>query len=207
MVSGARLVEMAKRVLEYPYQTDKVVLLPYSEKHVAVFPEDFLGRLYFRLQEEHTLHRIFPGMQMNHMSAFVTYMSKMKGLVICCIKTETKPEPVGFGWLPEVDGVDGARKAAVGFGFFRRAWGTPELRSLSRMMLWNWHHDLKIDMLFGCTLRTNALAKKIAYEMGFELVGDIPMFYVQNGKLLDATLLALSKPKFEEVMRERHGEW
>jgi hypothetical protein len=179
-----------KSVLSWEYQTDKVIMLPYSEKHLGVFPENFLGCLYYRLKEDDTLKTIFPGMDMSHVNKFIAYMSKVQGFVICCLKTETKPEPIGLGWVSEFDRV----KLAFGFGFFRSAWRKREHVDLSFFMLKFWFDAFKVANIYGTTL--NPVANNYSKRFGFQHIGLMPEFFDCNGVGTDAHLIVLQKQVF-----------
>lgn len=183
-----------KGVLGWPYQTPRVVALLYSEKHTNIFPEDFLGKLYFRMKSEGTLGLIFPGQNMGHLNQFLRYMSTVRGLLICCEKTEDKPHPIGLGWICEIDGVDGARKAAFGFGFFKEAWGRTVHVELSSLMLAYWFREMNIDILFGTTL--NQVARNYSKRFGFKYLCQLPKFFCCNGVLENAHLICLEKEVF-----------
>ena len=124
---------------KWEYETEKTILLPYSQSNTKMFREEFLPSLYFRLRDEGTLKIIFPGARLGHLNDFVGTMRFATGFVVPSLKVDGKVVPVGIGWLPEVDGVDGARKAAFGFGFFKEMWGNRE-----RVRL---HVDLSFLML------------------------------------------------------------
>jgi hypothetical protein len=135
-------------------------------------------------------------MGMNHLNTFLNYLPKRPGLVICCVKGEPRPRAVGFGWLTEVDGREGARKGAFGFGFFKEVWGRQVNIDLSYMMLHYWMSELKIDTLYGTTLKTNRLAVRYSQHFGFDFLCNLPRFWDVNGKAEDATLIVLLKEKF-----------
>lgn len=175
-------------------------MLPYEPKATAVFAEDFLCRLYAQLKEEGTLDIIFAGMNFSHLNEFVAYMSRARGLVICCLHGEgfPVPRPVGFGWLPEVNGVDGARTGTFGFGFFKEMWSKRERvgyhRDLSMLMLRYWFEQFKIDRLFATTL--NPMALNYSKRFGFEYHCRLPQFFIVRGVLEDAHLISLERERF-----------
>jgi hypothetical protein len=91
----------AAELKKWEYQTDTAIMLPYSERHVHVYPESFLAKVYFQLKDDGTLDKIFPGMGVLHLNRFLGYLPKCHGLVMCCLKN---PDPthqprVGRIWL------------------------------------------------------------------------------------------------------------
>lgn len=197
MPTDEEIAAGVQAVRDYPYQNHRCVILPYDEKNTIVFPEEFLGRMYMRLRSEGTLGIAFPGMNLSHLNRFITYMANIRlGFVICCLKTATKPKPVGWGYLTEVDGEEGKRKASFGFGFFKEIHGRREHVDLSFMMLSHWFTDFKIDQLYGTTI--NPLAFNYSKRFGFQPLCVLPKFF--NGR--DARLITLTPQTFE-VFYER----
>lgn len=176
----------------WPYQTDRVVMLPYSEKHPDIFPETFWPTIYFRLKEDQLLDTIFPGMHMNHLNTFVAYMgSKAMGRVICCQKRDdAPPKVVGLGWLCEYE----QGRASFGFGFFKEAWGYRTHIDLSMMMLHYWFTESDAKVLYGTTL--NPVARNYSKRFGFKYVGELPQFFPVGGELKNAHLIVLEKGTF-----------
>lgn len=197
MSTAVQDLDLLKPVIEWPYQTSRVVMLPYSPKHTAVFPKDFLEQLYAKLVEDDTLHTIFPGMNFANVSGFVAYTSKVKGFVVCCLKAETQPDPIGFGWLSEFDRV----KASFGFGFFKDAWKNRVHVDLSYMMLHYWFDTFGVNNLYGTTL--NPIARNYSKRFGFRDLCVLPGFFDCQGVAKDASLIVLEK----EVFLRYHKHW
>jgi hypothetical protein len=188
MDETARPVETIK---DYPYQNHRCVILPYDEKQTWLFPEEFLGRMYMRLRAEGTLDIAFPGMNLGHLNRFITHMANIKlGFYICCLKTPTKPKPVGWGFLTEVDGEEGKRKASFGFGYFKELHGRREHVDLSMFLLFAWFREYRIDQLFGTTI--NRLAFNYSKRFGFQSLCVLPTFF--DGK--PANLITLTPAAF-----------
>jgi hypothetical protein len=192
-------------IRNWPYQNDKVVVLTYSEKHTAVFPEDFLARIYFHFKEDGLIDTIFPGMDVNHLNRFISYVSKRAGLLIPCVKTDGKPKPIGIGFLTEADGPEGARRASFGFGYFKEAHRNRLHIDASAMMLGWWMLEGKVDILFGTSL--NPVAVAYSKRFGFEYLKEIPEFFEKNGVLVNAHLICLRRrvflPLWEQFKAQR----
>lgn len=180
-----------QKVRNWPYQNHRSVMLVYDEKNTVIFPEEFFGRMYMRLKAEGTLDLAFPGMDLNHINRFISHMSNCKlGMVICCLKSPTKPHPVGWGYLYEICGPDGGRRANFAFGYFKEVWGRREHVDLSFFMLKYWLTEFKIDVLYGTTL--NPLAFNYSKRFGFQHRCVLPKFF--NG--VDANLITLTPQTF-----------
>lgn len=179
-------------IKNYPYQNHRCVILPYDEKQTWLFPEEFLGRMYMQLRREGTLDMAFPGMDLSHLNRFISYMANIRlGFVICCLKTIKKPHPVGWGFLTEVDGPNGMRKASFGFGFFKEIHGRREHVDLSMFMLAHWFQEYKINQLYGTTL--NPLALNYSKRFGFQKLCVLPKFF--SGRA--ASLITLTPEAFQ----------
>jgi hypothetical protein len=199
MDENARAVaEGNEAIKSYPYQNHRCVILPYDEKQTWLFPEEFLGRVYMRLKQEGTLAIAFPGMNLTHLNRFITCMANIKyGFVIGCLKTPTKPKPVGWAFLTEVEGEEGKRKASFAFGFFKEIHGRREHVDLSMFYLKNWFDTFKVDQLYGTTL--NPLALNYSKRFGFRRLCVLPKFF--SGQ--DANLITLTP----EAFRPHYESW
>jgi hypothetical protein len=184
-------------IRNWPYQNDKVVVLTYSEKHTAVFPEDFLAKVYFHFKNDGLIDTIFPGMDVNHLNRFISFVSRCPGLLIPCIKTETKPIPIGIGFLTEVGGDEGARRASFGFGYFKEFHKDRRHIAASACLLGWWMMEAKVDMLWGTSLNPVAIA--YSKRFGFKPVATLPKFFSHRGTLRDASLIYLEKEVFSPL--------
>ena len=198
----------------WPYQSATTIMVPYKAQQTDFFPEDYLVSLYCRLVEQELLDIIFPGMNFTHLNQFITFFNSPAHPLLTCLLHENGQitTTAGIGYITETDGREGARKAGFGFGFFKEHWATQEARTLSWFMLAFWMFDLKIDVLFGTTLKQNGLARNFSQNFGFQLLGDIPKLFFRSGELEDATLMLLEKPvfsplyeKWREELRQRDG--
>jgi RimJ/RimL family protein N-acetyltransferase len=179
---------------KWPYQSERVHLLPYVEGSPSnVFHEDFLFLLHRQCKEEGILEILFPGMPFVTVARFVAYL-KDRPVLVGLIKPESRV--AGFGFLYEVEGNDESRKATCGFCFFKEWWGTPEIREISRICLKYWFKEVKLKVLFGTTLWRNKLAVRFAKNLGFESIGRVPKFFYKDGKLEDMHFLYLTPENF-----------
>lgn len=182
--------------VRWAYCNERVHLTPYVEGTSTVFPDEFLFSLYVRCKKEHLLDILFPGMPAVTAARFVAYL-KDRPVLVGLVKSVPSWTVIGFGFLYEVEGDEEARKATVGFCFFKEWWGTPEIVDLSRFCLRYWFNEVKLKVLFGTTLWRNRLAWKFAKNLGFESVGRVPRFFYKGGKLEDMHLLFLTPENFK----------
>jgi hypothetical protein len=185
----------------WPFKSPTTIMIPYRADATEFWPEDYIVSIYYRLVTEDLLTTIFPGMGFDHLNKFVNYMSR-KSWLVCLTRNERDiTDTAGFGYITETNGVDGARNAGFGFGFFKAWHATPEARFLSWFMLDFWLERLNIDVLFGTTLKANGLARNFSLNFGFKGHTEIPKFFFRNGQLEDATIMLLEKqdflPKYE----------
>lgn len=175
----------------WKYQNERVCILPFGDG--STFPEEFLVWLYGKVKREGNMaERILPDTTFN-LNQFIDYFMKHPPLIGALRETN---EIIGFAWLNEIYGPVGGRRGSLGFGFFKKYWGTDDIRDCSRFFLQWWFEELKIDVMFGNTLKTNLAAQAFSREMGFQKVADIPKFFTVKGKMATCTLLMLEKQDF-----------
>ena len=197
----AREEAPAKVVASWPWQNKSVILIPYDGTATRSFPEDFLVSQYFRMRDDGALGKVFPHVGVLGLNQFVNYLSNKPMVVVLSKPTYTV---AGFGWLWEVTGTDGARRAIVGFAFHRGAQGTQQTRDGARLALAWWFTELNIDVVFGSILASNRIAENFSRKLGFEVVATIPNWFVNGDQFEDARLVTLTKVGF--LQREvAHG--
>lgn len=194
------ILEHAKEIVDtWKYSTERVHLCPYDPE---AFDEDFLVKLYRKTKDDGLMELVFPAMA-STLNAFVSYLHA-RPMVIGCLKLPDYPV-VGFGWLNEAEGYDGARKASFGFTFFRQFWGKSEIGEISKLAIRWWFTECRIDVLYGATLSFNRAARLFAIRMGFTSVGNMPGFFIRDGEMLDAHLVCLRKSDWKGNQNEIQG--
>ena len=178
----------------WKYQTEKVLLLPYASQN---FPDELLPELYMMCKRDKTSGIIFPGMPKLTMGEFVAHVHD-KPLLIGISKADKKV--LGFAWLYSVEGIDNARKAAIGFACFREGWGRrrdpasgQNIRELTQLALGWWFCQLGIQILYANTLALNRLTQAFVSEFGFRRLATLPKFFVRDGVLVDSVLFCLDR--------------
>lgn len=189
------------------YSTDRVFLLPYSPSQPPFCSaegelQDMLSYLYKRTKDDGLLDVLFTGMEPPSKDRFI-HMLWPKPMVVAFLRKDdgAAPEAIGYGWLMEIEGDPGTRKANFGFTMFKQYWGTEEIRDAAKLSLRWWFEEMRCDVLFGPTLRRNLLAQHFAEEMGFRKVAEIPMFFCGSNGLETCVLVSMTKEEF----RRAHG--
>jgi hypothetical protein len=179
---------------KWPYQTDKVALLPYERKNL-VFPDDLLYKAYLKTKEQNLLEVAFPGIPDINFDKFMGCMLR-NATQVYTVKNGDEPITAGLCFVYNVDGEPGARMAHFGFWFFREWQAKRETRDLVWLCLAYWFLELKIDILYGVTLASNHLAKNFSRNFGFINHGVMPEFLCRGDHRVDANVVSLRKSDF-----------
>src|ERR1035438_2389589 len=116
------------------YGTPELQLCPYMIG-TPVFKDGMLPFLYNKTREEGKIESVFCGDDLN-MDAFVSFFDKRKTLQILCeVENDKTLKAVGYSWIDNPKGVDGARSALCGFCFFNNAGKRDSARDLGRLGL------------------------------------------------------------------------
>lgn len=161
-----------------------------------VYRDGMLPFLYEKIKAEGSLVDTFCGDQMNS-DGFTAFFDRLKTLqVLCRVTTEDKLVPVGFSWVMNAKGVDGARSCECGEAFFDGAAKTPDARALARLALGYAFEALRIDVLFGRQVSSNTAARNFSKRLGFKEIALIPKLHAINGALEDGRIMMLEKENF-----------
>lgn len=162
---------------------------------VPVYVDGMLPFLYTKCRNEGKIERTFCGDALCQ-DAFVEFFVKRKTLqVLAEIDGETI-KPVGFSWLDNPVGVDGARSALCGFCFFEGSSRRRSARDLGFLGLAYWMIAMKVDVIHGIMLESNVQARNYAARVGFEEVAIVPKRHFHNGMLEGARVMMAEKDKF-----------
>ena len=158
--------------------------------------DGMLSHLYFKLKEEGTVAQTFCGERKN-LDSFIAYFDRLKTLQVLCLVSDSGIlRPVGFSWVDNPRGVDGARTCMCGEAFFDGAGRTPAARGLARLALAYAFHDLRIDVLHGVQVVDNIAARNFSMRLGFKECAIVPDYHAIDGKLVDARVMILRKSEF-----------
>jgi RimJ/RimL family protein N-acetyltransferase len=186
-----------KVLASWEYQDAFSILSPCN---LLAFPEDFLVGLYFKTRDQGLLDLVLPGMEDHSLGAFIKLLYG-KPLLVGLDKTNNNV--AAYAWIWGVEGQDGAKKASLGFLFFREYHGKPITKSLARLALRWWFVKDNVDVMYGTILSSNHVARNYAKRLGFKELADLPRFFIREGRFQDATLIVMLKEDFlaREVQR------
>ena len=184
------------------YIGERTILLPFSPSqepfNTAESPmQDLLSVLYQRTKDDGLLELLFIGDRAPSKDKFI-WMLYTKPVVVAFLKPTdgSTPQPIGFGWLLEVEERGGWRKANLAVVFFKKWWGTVELKEVSRLALRWWFVELGVNSLWGVTLTRNRMAQRFGVEMGMRHVATLPKFLLRDAGPEDAEMFYLEREEF-----------
>lgn len=187
------------------YQTKDLAMVPYMEG-TPVYKDGMLPFLYTKTREEGKIESVFCGDILN-MDSFVDFFVKRKTMqVLCEIEDDKTLRPVGYSWLDNPIGVDGARGVLCGFCFFNGASKRESARDLGKLGLAYWFIAMKVDVVHGILLESNTAARNYALRVGFKEVGIVPKRHFHNGTLEGARVMMIERSDFEPAFDEWYEE-
>jgi len=190
----------------WPYYGTKNLQLVPVMPGTPCYKDGMVSTLYYETRKEGKIAAIFCGDDLTH-DQFVAFFEKRKTLqVLCRVEDNKDLKPRGFCWVDNPKGIDGARSALCGFGFFGDATEDAAARDLGRLGLAYWFEDLKIDVIHGILLESNIPARNFALKLGFKDVAVVPEYHSFEGELVGARVMICRAvefmPKFLEWRKE-----
>ena len=181
----------------WTYQTDELMLAPYTDTVPSDWPEETLARLYAKTKADNTLDWLFPGMRPMTLNKFIHYFHNMP-IVLGMVKKQNPErwETVGYGWLFDFAGDAAGRRASCGFVAFREYWGSDAIRQIARMALKYWFTEFAIEVLFGAATINNHRAHRFHRELGWREIGVAPKWFPTPDGLQDALVSYMTKEQF-----------
>jgi hypothetical protein len=180
----------------WQYQSDDLCLTPYQDSVNQTYREEFLAGVYAQLKVENTLDILLPGLQPLCLNKFVAYFHDRPMVLGTVRNAQEDWDVAGFGWLFQIEGNESGRRGNCGYAFFRKYWGTPAIRQLSRWALSYWFNECKMDVIFGAALATNVLAQRFDRELGFTPMGVARKWFPTANGLRDAVVVSMTKEEF-----------
>ena len=177
------------------YGTKNLQVCPFMDG-TPVYLDGMLPHLYYKTREENNIATTFCG-QDKTLGQFVAYFEALKTLQVCCeVEEEGKLVPVGFTWVANPYGVDGARAAQPGMCFFGGAGKRGTAQSLAKLALAYAMVALRINVLLGEQVYSNYAARNFALRLGFKEVARIPNRHVIDGRFEDGRVVMLKDEDF-----------
>lgn len=177
------------------YGTKDLQVVPYMPG-TPVYKDNTLPFLYQSTRDEGKVKTTFCGDDKN-LGQFVAYFEHLKTMQVACeVEDGGRLIPVGFTWVVNPAGVDGARLAQPGMCFFRGAGKRGTARSLARLALAYAMIDLRINVLLGEQVYENYAARNFALRLGFKEVAKVPCRHVIDGQFKDGRIVMLKDEDF-----------
>jgi hypothetical protein len=155
------------------------------------FVDGMMSHLYYTTKAEGKIKALFCGEEKNH-DQFCFFFESLKTMQVCCEVTEAnKLIPVGYTWVSNPRGADGARNAQCGMCFFSGSSKRNSARGLARLALAYAMIDLRINVIHGIQVVDNIPARNFALRLGFKEIGILPKYHYIDGRLEDARVLML----------------
>ncbi len=172
-----------------------------------VYIDETLPFLYRSTKQEGKMMMTFCGDDFN-LGEFVNFFIKNGVMqVLCEVEENKRLKPVGYSWISNPHGIDGARSAAVGFCFFNNASKRSSARDLARLAIAYGMMDLRINVGHGIQIASNTAAQNFARRVGFKFVGTVPKYHHYRGELVDASIMCVEDtewlPSFERWFEEQ----
>ena len=189
-------MSLDKRCWDY-YQTKDLAVVPYMPG-TPVYTDEMLPFLYQKTKEEGKIEFTFCGDILN-LEKFIAFFVKRGTMqVLCEVEDDKTLKPVGYSWVDNPRGVDGARGVLAGFCFFKNSSKRESARNLGRLVLAFMMNALKIDVIHGIVLEENTQARDYCIRLGGREVAVVPKYHymASTGELVGARVMIIEKEAF-----------
>lgn len=166
-------------------------MIPYMVG-TPVYVDGMMSHLYFETKRLGRIEQTFCGDHFN-LDKFVAYFESLKTMQVLCTVDGEKLKAVGYSWVANPKGVDGARSASPGFCFFE---DVRHARDLARLAVAYAFEDLRIDTLHGVQTVDNLAARNFSARLGFKEICVVPDYHTVDGKFVAARVMMLRKADF-----------
>jgi RimJ/RimL family protein N-acetyltransferase len=191
-------------IKEEGYRWGNLQILRYDPKRVDVFPPPFLSRLYFLAQKSGRrssngiLSELFCGMVDVSHDTIVAYLTNRPLIVLVEWDSPSSFHPLGFAFPSTSAGIGDQKMAFLAYGFFMDAWGKPAILTLTILGLAYFFKELGLIAVHGSRYADNDRTARLIKQVGFQDVGQVPLYMLKNGKLVDMIVSSLLIKEFEE---------
>jgi len=186
------------------YRLGDLQVLRYDKNNRDIFPDDFLGQLYWRCREskrrsgDGILTATFGGNPSSDFGSIVSYLHNRPALILMGVWEGDKFRYLGFAFPTVSCGWSGTEKSLIaGYAFFRDAWGTQEQEVLTMLGLAYLFNEFQLVAIHGNRFKDNVLTAKFMAKFGFRDVGEVPRFQVSGKELVPMVLSTLLREDFE----------
>lgn len=198
-------------IKEYNYRIGNCEIIRYDPRRTDVFPPPYLSQLYFLARDSSRrpskdnlgiLPNLFCGMMNLNHDAITGYLAYRTCLLIPVVHTsESEWEPVGLGFPSTTTGTLQTEKSAfIGFAFFKKWWGKPEVLILTILGLAYFFKEFDLTALHGTRYADNSASGHLIRQVGFRDLPPMPRYLLnREGKLTSAIHSTLLIEDFERA--------
>jgi hypothetical protein len=180
------------KVNHWKHQDEHAFLLIGNRLTYGPILEKVLIASYLQMEKDGTIHATLTGMDMN-LTKFLGLFAQRQ--VLIGLEKSTK-RVVGLGWLWSIEGQQPATKGSIAYCFFKEFWGSQAIKSLARLSIDYWFHELSVNVLVGSIVSTNRLALRFCRNLGFKTVIDVPKMFTSGGRFEDGMLVMQTKEEW-----------
>lgn len=151
----------------------------------APHTEVFLPGLWKRMHDDGTFKMFFhegPDMTFWQFVAALSLPTERVQIVVGHDTDGTAKEHAGLLLLNHLCLTGKVKRAVGNFLFFREYWNRHDTADLARAVFNHWYGVMDFDVIVGITPRQNKAAIQFIKRIGFQIVGDVPMFTSYEGE-------------------------
>ena len=193
------------------YKIGPLQAIQYDRKRTALFPEGYIGGLYWRMRGNRfnerkgngVLETLFCGMADVSFDAIVPYLAARPLLVLGEWKGENEEtfEPAGLVFpVLTIGGAATERSVFAGYTMFRPYWGSPYSEVLGMLGLAYFFVELQLEAILGVRYSGNVSSASFVRRYGMRDCGVIPKYMLRDGKLVSGTVSILERSDFERYV-------
>ena len=191
------------------YRLENLQALKYDRAN-PLFHDDYLAKIYnlcrgsARRSGDGILSSVFGGNPESTFNAVVSFLAARPLIIMGEWQEDDTFKEMGFAFPVVMCGKQAPEMACfAGYGFFRSAWGTPELPVVAMLGLAYLFNEFQIKAIHGTRFEENTLTAKFVEQFGFKQVGRIPDYQIgKDGKLVPAIISTLLREDFEAYVEQ-----
>ena len=209
--------DVLQALAEDGYRFGNCSVIPYQPGRVDLFGSHLVPRLYDLCAESKILKALFCGMLVLTEDALCSYLATRPIILMCVDNVESTGSfandrlpngtaIAGFAFMTAFAGppvmerpqVIGPRSGLAGYGFFRRWWGSNEIKVCIMLVLAYLFNRYRLVTLHGQTYSDNPLSLRFMEQFGFKRTGLLEKFLARRKadggiELVDCVLTSLRR--------------
>jgi hypothetical protein len=203
------------------YKIGPLQAIQYDRKRTELFPEGYIGGLYWRMRGNRfnerkgsgVLETLFCGMADVSFDAIVPYLAARPLLILGEWKSVVDPdnddqvkevfEPAGLVFpVLTIGNATTERSVFAGYTMFRPYWGNPYSEVLGMLGLAYFFVELQLEAILGVRYSGNVSSASFVRRYGMRDCGVIPKYMLRDGKLVSGVVSILERPVFERYVED-----